>query len=318
MMLFQCIRVILPAAILMTAAPAVSAQVRGIDILNAESGSTKDEPAAVRLKVVTKSGHSFSGMSRVTKPLKYLFRELSHKQLSEVSPKLVVEVINFNDVSGSIGIRVGDMKSIEVVEEVSKEEYDRAAQVRAVDREAKWAKERARLAKVAAKRAAKKAAEALANGEAVAAPVEGFPAGAGAAGAAQATADNDLPEHMQRWLDQYPPEDGWLPARKAQLYYQSVVLGNGSMSDQERYWLDHYDEWFKAFDVWFERQQAAGKAGNLMGFNEPGSPANQADANAASAWTKMPEATRVSKDAPKPTRLATDVTEPTPIAGGGK
>jgi hypothetical protein len=242
----------------------------------------RDQPSIVEIRVVTKAGETFRGLTRVTPQLKRLHAQLTSqdRDLADVPPKSVLEIRGFNGLNGTIGIKFEDMKSLEFLKEVSEEEFKKAASGETADRDAKWAAEKVRLAKVAADRQARQQAEAGVTADGAAAPVAPVEPGAQA----------PIPPEMQRWLDEFPPDKGWLPARKAQLYYQSVVLGNGAMSETERRWLDNYDAWYKAFEVWFDRQNVDGKADDMNVDGEGSRHQQTKEENQADGWREMPPA----------------------------
>lgn len=202
-----------------------------------EGDRWRDATAALRVDVKTKAGVRYAGLVRRTPAMVALFSGEEAPDLAEAPGTARIAITGFNGLSGSITLKVAEIASVEVTEALDREALDEATGRSAAAKEDRWVKENARLAKIAEARAAKAAAAAAATLEVTGALPE-------------------LSEAAAEWVGRYPPEEGWVPAKKAQLYYQTVVLDNRPLTDDERVWLDNYDAWKLAYDEWLVREQA--------------------------------------------------------------
>lgn len=197
----------------------------------------QDETAALQIDAKTTKGLRYSGRILRSDAMMKLFPGEKAPDLAEVDADGSILISGFNGLSGSIRLKLGELASIQVVGPLDKETISSDKDARQAAMESRWATERARLAAIDAGRNARKQAEL-------------------AAAAATTGALPELSQASAQWMNSYPPEEGWVPAKKAQLYYQTVVVDNRPLTDDERNWLDNYDAWKLAYDEWLALEQA--------------------------------------------------------------
>ncbi|MBK6941663.1 MAG: hypothetical protein IPH13_15920 [Planctomycetes bacterium] len=270
-----------------------------------------NEFVSYQVKLVTNWGEEFTGVVRRTKSLDEKFDKDATLQGSAFAPDEFVEVRWFNGLNGSIGFRFRDVKSIERLEKLTNEHIAKIETKQTDDRSKRLEKEKVRLAVVSEQRAAKKAAEA-----AVAAKEAD-------AKAKKAVAELESPPQYKAWLDRFPPEKGWIPAKKSQLYYNQVVLGTGALKPDEKDWLDHYEEWKAAFDWWSAEQKALTGQDPPAGTDNPGHATGAIDGENALKLRELPAAIEHDGKTPpvptdakdKPSTLDPAVTPPVKTDG---
>lgn len=229
----------------------------------------QESTAALELEVKTKKGVRYTGRVPRTAANEKLFAGEKAPDLTEVDESAKISIAGFNGLSGSISLKLGELQTLQVIGPLDKEALASEKDSRAAAKESKWAKERERLKKIDEARKARAQAE--------------------LAAAAQTTGElPELSEPAAAWMESYPPEEGWVPAKKAQLYYQTVVLDNRPMTDEERNWLDNYDAWKLAYDEWlgleqarFALEQGAGAGGGVP--TDPGASASKATGSSSTA-----------------------------------
>lgn len=294
-----------------------AAQATPVPMAVVTATTNTEDPAAWSVEAVTQTGARYTGVILNSTANRGLFGDGVDANLSARPPSTRVELLWFNGLSGNIGLKVSDLRSLEQVGTLSEDELRDRQKSRAVSDDEKWVKERARLARVfedRARRATKAAEEAASQADK----------------AAEAL-NRKLTDDQREWLDRFHPEDGWIPARKTQLYHQSVILDNQPLTDQEREWLDHYDKWKPAYDLWLDAEKkrlaaeaAAEQAGKLAAAGDQSNPSGTAKSSAASIEPVQPtddEAKRLpiplSPDAPDPVKIGDDAPKPIPLSGAG-
>lgn len=266
-----------PAAAAKAKAPAKPAQKQNVAAVSmvAQSAESGDY-SSYQVKLVTNWGEEFSGVVRRSKSLDEKFDKDAKQPGSAFAPDDYVEVRWFNGLNGSIGFRFRDVKSIERLEKLTNDHIAKIETKQGDDRVKRLEKEKVRLAIVSEQRAAKKAAEA----EVAAKEAQ--------AKAAKAAAELESPPQYKAWLDRFPPEKGWIPAKKSQLYYNQVVLGTGALKPDEKDWLDHYEEWKVAYDWWSAEQKALTGQDPPAGTDNPGHATGAIDGDNALKLRELP------------------------------
>lgn len=279
------------------------------------SAAPADGPAAWTVEAVTRSGARYSGVVVNTPRTAGLFDGGGRADFTGWDEKQRVELRWFNGLSGSISLKVADFVSLEQVGTLTEDELKERESSRSTSTADKWEKERARLARVYDERS-RRAQEAADR------------AAAEAERAAQSL-DAKLNETERELLGRFPPEDGWIPALKTQLYHQSVILDNRPLTDREREWLDRYDEWKPAYDLWLDAEKkriaaeaAAEQAGKLLPAGERPGPAGTAknpaaeidpDARTAEEQKRLP--VPLEGDSPDPEKVSESAPKPIPLSG---
>ncbi len=205
----------------------------------ARVAAAADPPAAWNVHIVTKAGMHYDGVIMRTPKVEPIFAAEDGPKLDAVPADLPIEIRWFNGLNGSIGVRAGKIKSIEVKGTLADADVKTREQQSEANKEDKWKAELERLQIVQNDRTTRALAE----------------ADAAAAAAAEALRLPEIPADLKPMLEKYPPEQGWVPAKKDELYHQTVILNSRPLTEQERQWLDEYDDWKPAFDAWFAREQ---------------------------------------------------------------
>ncbi|MBI4878531.1 MAG: hypothetical protein HY812_02585 [Planctomycetes bacterium] len=278
-----------------------------------------DGTVAWSVAVVTKSGAEFSGIVPRTERTAKLFDEAEEIDPASLPPGETLSLDHFNGLNGSIGFTFGELAKLKVVAPLTADDVKSRDDSRAAAKKARLEAEAARLELVTEQRAARAKQEL----ERAAAKVE--------AGL------QNIPEELRAWLDEFPPEEGWVPAKKSQLYYQQVVLNTHTPTPEERRWLDNFEPWKAAYDLWLEiekakrlleeeaaRAAAAGEpAAQPLPASERPEPSGTSGSDAAATDPdKLPpeEAAQqpppIDPDAPEPKKIAPHVPEPAPLKKG--
>ncbi|MFG0317320.1 MAG: hypothetical protein ACF8XB_08610 [Planctomycetota bacterium JB042] len=289
-----------------------------VGFLGGDAGAAPvDGPAAWTVEAVTRSGARYSGVVVRSNQTAGLFDDGVAADLAGWDARRRIELRWFNGLSGSISFKASEFVSLERTGTLTEDELKERERSRTTSSSDKWEKERARLAKVYDERSRRATAAAEAAAE--------------AAEKAARSLDRKLTETQKELLDTYPPEDGWIPAKKTQLYHQTVILDNQPLSDREREWLDRYSEWKPAYDLWLEAEKkriaaeaAAEQAGKLVAPGERSGPAGTAKSAAAEIDPDRPteeEASRLppplSGEAPEPEKVSETAPKPIPLSGAG-
>ncbi len=278
-----------------------------------------DDSVAWSVAVVTKSGAEFSGIVPRTERTAKLFDGAEEIDPAGLPPGGTLSLDHFNGLNGSIGFTFGELAKLKVVAALTADDVKSRDDARAAAKRARLEAEEARLELVAEQRAARARQEL----ERAAAKVE--------AGL------QSLPEALRAWLDEFPPEEGWVPAKKAQLYYQQVVLNTHTPTPEERRWLDNYAAWKAAYDLWLEIEKAkrlleeeaaraaaadeaaaqppaAGERPEPSGTSGSDAAATDPDNPTPEEAEKLPPP--VDPDAPEPKKIPPEVEEPAPLKKG--
>lgn len=267
-----------------------------------------DETVALSVRFVHRNGAKFEGLVVNTHANQQLFPAQAPPDLAAQPANAKITLERFNGLSGSITLALADCRALEVVAALHGDELsDRDRQMQ-MGREQRWDRERDRLARIAETR-------------------DSRAGDAAAAAAAIEEAGEKLPPALQGWIDRFAPADGWVPAKKAQLYYQQYILDTHKPTDRERDWLDHYDDWKVAYDAWLklEQDKAAAAAANAATSAPTAgtSPSSAATGHAAGSDPDAPTAEEqknllppLDENAPKPTSVPEDAPKPTPTGGG--
>ncbi len=191
---------------------------------------------ALQIHVITKSGGRFTGLVSKSSSLAQLFGGERKLDGSKIPADLDVRLQHVNGLAGSMGLRGSEIDHVEVEGSLEPAKVDEVESKIHGSKAELWAKEKERLAKVDASRASAAKAEADAI----------------AAAEAAAKGPKKLPPDLQQWIDKYPPGEGWLPAKKQEIYHQTIILNNRAPTDEERAWMDDYDQWKVAYDAWLK------------------------------------------------------------------
>jgi hypothetical protein len=247
-----------------------------ISMVTAGADGAPGDFVSYQVKLVTNWGEEFTGVVRRTKTLDEKFDDDAKQPGSAFAADDFIELRWFNGLNGSIGFRFRDVRSVERLEKLTNEHIAKIETKQGDDRAKRVEKEKVRLAVVSEQRAAKKAAEADAAAKAAQAK------------AAKAAADLEAPPQYKAWLDRFPPEKGWIPAKKSQLYYNQVVLGTGALNPDEKDWLEHYEEWKAAYDWWSAEQKALTGQEPPAGTDNPGHATSAIDGDNALKLRELP------------------------------
>lgn len=257
---------------------------------------------ALELQIVTKNGGRFTGLVAADGTVAKALGDADRVAGSDLPAGLSIRLIEPNGLQGSMGVKPAEIATLEVLARLDKSKLDDRAQRVRVAKEKKWDLERERLARVNADRDARaKAAE-----------------DAAIAAELAAAQTKKLSAEHQAWIDSYPPNQGWIPALKQQIYHQTIVLNNRPPTDQERSWLENYDAWKEAYDAWLaieqERRAAEEKAKALDQPEPTGDDRSEPTGTAASDAGKIdPDAPTADEEKILPPKLKPDVKKPVGI-----
>lgn len=206
-------------------------------VLLTPRGLAAQDSYAYSVRAVTLEGTTYTGIVTSTPPFEKLLEAGDSIDPSQVDPKQSVRLGYFNGLNGAIALRFGELKSVEVEGRLSEDDVAERRERQRSTLAARRVREVERLRIVYEARAARAAEEAREAEEAAGQQQEG------------------LPEELQKWIDRFPPSEGWIPAKKAKLYYETVILNNRPPTEDEHAWLDSYDQWKEAYDAWFALEQ---------------------------------------------------------------
>ena len=297
-------------------------------LLGSGPAEGSDETVSYSVRVVTTKGAQFTGLVPKTEELDRLLDGKNSLDPTQVDPQRGLTLAGVNGLSGSIGLRFGELRSFAVERDVSKEDLEERRRSQLVLKESRLRQEAERLKRVAALRAAGAATEKeLAEKAAMEKEV-------------------GLPEDLQEWIDRFPPDEGWIPSKKARLYYQTVILNNRTPTDEERTWLDSFDQWKVAYDAWLKLEKAkladeeaakqaiekgedvdlptgenrsdrSGTSASEEAGVDPDNPTKEAAGKLPPAIDpQAPKPEKISEEAPKPVPLEKNAVKPDPLKDG--
>lgn len=291
-----------------------------------EASADEGDPVAYSVRATTLAGKKFTGVAMRTPRLDELFQSGDQQfvDTTTLPADMRIELRHFNGLNGSMTVRAGELRELELLDSLSDPQLKGQTQAIIDAKAAKWAAEAERLKIVSAERESR--AQAAVDEAAAAAPVEDV-----------------IPPQFQVWLDKFPPDQGWIPAKKSQLYYQSVVLNSRPLTDQERDWLDNFDAWKVGYDYWLAAEQkktAAEEAAKAAGAEPPtGAAKPEPSGTGESGGSTIdpdhptaadqkvlpppidpaaPKPDKVDPSAPKPAGLEKDAPKPANLENGGR
>lgn len=290
------------------------------------AGDTKPQAAPAKsdgawsVKVQATNGARYTGIVMRTPKLRAVLDDKDRIEGKDLPAGTSVQIKYFNGLNGSITLKSTEIARLEIAGQVADQELVEQKKTIIVAREQRWQSENERLKQVDADRAMRAASKKAADD------------------AAKAAAEEKLSPELQQWIDKYPPSEGWVPAKKAELYYQTVVVNNRPPTAQESAWFDDYDQWKVAYDAWLGLEQkriAAEEKAKQEGTAPVGPPpepsttskskAAQIDpANPAPADAKVlpppvdpaaPKPDKIDPATPKPAPLEKDAPKPIQVPG---
>ncbi|MFH0944823.1 MAG: hypothetical protein V2A76_06465 [Planctomycetota bacterium] len=287
-----------------------------------------DASVSYSVQVVTTKGALFTGLVPKTEEMDRLLDGGDSLDPTQVDPGRLLTLAGVNGLNGSLTLRFGELKSLKVEQKVSEDDLKERQKSQIVLKASRLRQEAERLKKIAEQRAAgaataKERQERLAQEKKV-----------------------RLPQDLQQWIDRFPPDAGWIPSKKARLYYQTVILNNRTPTDEERAWLDSYEQWKVAYDAWLELEKAkladeeaakqaiekgedvdlptgesrsdrSGTAASGEAGVDPDNPTKEAAAKLPPAIDpQAPQPEKISEDVKKPVPLDKNATKPEPLKDG--
>ncbi len=238
-------------------------------LLAPSTSRAEEDDAVVAYAVIVKSdrGTSYRGMVPRT-PLSERWFAADEVDLSLLPDGGLLKLEHFNGLNGTISLKKSQIREIRLERRVDRDGMSEVQQTQIVAREARLKDEIARLKEVYAERDARRQSEA-----------------AKAAAAAAQVEPPSLSPSEQAWIDRFHPDDGWVPEKKSDLYHETVITNARPLTDDERAWLDHYEEWKVAYDHWLElpRPEESNEA-----TGEPDEEAGREGASGASRSTSSP------------------------------
>jgi len=279
------------------------------------AGASADEVVSYAVRAVTNKGTEFTGRVPRTEAFDELLKDQEFIDAAKVDPDERLKVAGVNGLNGSITFVFGDLRSVQIEGRLTEEDLEQRRESEAILRQRRLADEQERLRWIQLRREAARKAKQQEQEQAQ----------------REQAGTLVLPEKYQVWIDRFPPDQGWIPARKARLYYQTVILDNRPPTDEERAWLDAYDQWKPAYDAWLtleklklEMQDDAENVPEPSGtVVSPGASIDPAEPTPEQRKKLppplepgVPEPTKVSPEAPEPVPLKPYATEPKPLKDG--
>jgi hypothetical protein len=197
-------------------------------------GKLHEAVMAYKVMIVPKSGAKYEAVVKDHKVIEMLLQN-EVLDLAKFDRKSSLNLYYMFGMSGSMGVRVNDLKSVTGIQPLGKtalDEMSGAIQSR-VDKDRE--REKARIAK-----RKKELAELQRAREHAAARKK------------KEEEEKAKQEELKKrfaLLHRFPPEKGWGEAKKKELKRRSVVIGVFP-NEEEQYFLDHFDEWIQLRAEW--------------------------------------------------------------------
>jgi hypothetical protein len=196
---------------------------------------------AVQVKVTMKNGMSFEALILDQEIIDYLDEHTS-PDFKDFDPNHMLTLHYMLGLNGTMGVRVLDISSMESQGRVSKKQLDekkekimrRIAAVRARDRVRREQLQQKRAAALQKKQEELKQLEEEREAKALEA----------------------AEREKIKWILRYPPDEGWGPEKKEELYRRGIVT-DIYPDDHEQTFLDHYTEWLSQYEIWVKLQEEA-------------------------------------------------------------
>lgn len=193
-----------------------------------------DNVAAYQVKVFMKSGAEFTAVVRDA-DLKAFFADNKNLDPKKFDPDKMVTLHYMNGLNGSMGVRMKDLKALTRLVSLTDKELSDVKGVIKKRIDTLRDKEEVRLQKLKEKREAEKkrkeAEEAKRN------KLE------------KERIHKETEAEKFKWIFRYPPEAGWGPDKKEELYRRAVVVGVYP-NEEEQTFIDHFAEWMTQHKAW--------------------------------------------------------------------
>ncbi|MHC4945921.1 MAG: hypothetical protein ACYTG7_23145 [Planctomycetota bacterium] len=193
-----------------------------------------DDPVAYQVRVVMKHGSEIDAVVMNPKETSYL-KDHASLDLSKYDPGARISLHYMRGMSGSMAVNVEDVKSVTRLLPLSSEELQDIVDAITKRIEKVREKDKVRLAKLKEQRKQE---------EKIAAEAEK----ARKEQKAERTVEKAEQEKI-KWITRFPPDQGWGPEKKEELYRRSMVIGVYP-NEEEKAFLDNYMEWVKQFEYW--------------------------------------------------------------------
>ena len=295
-----------------------------------------DEVISYAVRAVTSKGAEFSGLVPRTQAFDDLLNGTDSIDPASADKSQRLKLAAVNGMNGSATFYFGGLRSIQVEGRLTEEDLKQRRESQAASRKGRLEREQVRLQQVTGRRDAARQAEEREQQE-----------------QQQQGSEQVLSKDHQEWIDRFPPDEGWIPAKRSQLYYQTVILNNRPPTDDERAWLDGFDQWKLAYDAWLvlekqklQEEEAAKQAAKQAAEQgdksvEPPTGNDRSDLSGTSASEgaeidpsaptpeeqqrllpaldpETPKPDKISEAAPKPVPLKPYAVKPEPLKDGSR
>jgi hypothetical protein len=206
----------------------------GLFSVNATGLGEEDGPAAYQVRVVMKRGADVDAVV-MDRAVISLLKENASLDLSRFDPGARLTLHYMRGMSGSMAVNVDDVKSVTRLLALSSEELQDMVDTITKRIDKVREKDKVRLEKLKEKRELEKKLAAEAEKTKKAREAE--------------LALEKAEQEKIKWITRFPPDEGWGPEKKEELYRRSMVIGVFP-NEEERTFLDHYAEWVKQYEYW--------------------------------------------------------------------
>lgn len=198
------------------------------------AGLGDDDVVAYQVKVVLKHGAEFAGVVQ-DRPTVTFFEKNTSMDLNRVDKRARINLYYVGGMNGMMGVYLNQARSVDRLDSLTSEQLtsmrsgiDRRLEVvrqqdqERIERQRKY-RDEMRKKKEAEARERKKQEEAQASTKSA--------------------------EGQLKWILKFPPDKGWGPKKKAELYQRGVTIGIFPNAEEQEF-LDHFDEWMKQYEIW--------------------------------------------------------------------
>ena len=193
-----------------------------------------EEVLAYQVKVVLKSGAEYDAVVK-DKALVEVLNKDRAPGLEEFGPKTRFTLHYIRGLNGTMAVRCEDVKAILRLLPLGKEELKDIQKTIERRIDTLRDKEEVRLEKMKEKRTLK--VQELTRKVEERKKLE--------AEAAKQKAEQE----KFKWIYRFPPDEGWGPDKKKEIYQRGVVV-KVYPNEEEQLFLDHFDEWLQQYEEW--------------------------------------------------------------------
>jgi len=206
----------------------------------------EEEPAACQVKVELKRGAVFDAVVKDKGVVDYL-KKNEALDLDKLDSRARLTLYYMNGMSGTTAVTLGDVKSVKRLMLLDKKTLDEMVAT-ITQRIEKVRTQEAEREKVEAEKRTLRREEAAEQSKE-------------RAEKKKEQKEKTSEQEKIKWILRFPPDAGWGPEKKEELYRRSMVVGVFPNAEEQAF-LDHYQEWTEQFEYWkqLEEQRKAEEA----------------------------------------------------------